>query len=170
MDRPFPTTERQSCEAFVFFLDHTAKGYFALDDVRGMIKVFDQTYTEEDIANIMASLSGNETGCVTWKEFKHISTNNNTHEKCADATVRQHYFAQNVPTQQHGTIAHERYETIRYEQQVPGTGITRLRTKQKKWDGNNTRNVPTQEYGSIISTFLPTKHSIHEKCTDAKVR
>ena len=88
LDRPFPTTERQSREAFDFFLDHTAKGYFALDDVRGMIKVFDQTYTEEDIANIMVSLSGNETGRVTWKEFKHISTNNNTHEKCTDTTVR----------------------------------------------------------------------------------
>ena len=71
LNRGFPKNERELLDAFQQ-VDTAKKGVIELDDVQDLIKNFDATYSEDEICEILNSLSLNEAGRVTWAEFRHI--------------------------------------------------------------------------------------------------
>lgn len=71
LNRPFPKDEAGLKEAFDL-LDNGNKGELDFRDVKFLIRKFDVTYSEQEIKDIMNSLSLKEDGKVTWEEIRHI--------------------------------------------------------------------------------------------------
>jgi hypothetical protein len=69
--KSFPKTESELRAAFKA-VDRDKDGVIELPEIRSMILNLDPTYTEEDIKDILVSLDLNDSGTVTWEEFKRI--------------------------------------------------------------------------------------------------
>jgi serine/threonine protein kinase len=69
--KSFPRTEAELRAAFKS-VDTDKDDLIVLPDVRSMILNFDPTYSEEDVKDILLSLDLNESGTVSWEEFKRI--------------------------------------------------------------------------------------------------
>jgi serine/threonine protein kinase len=78
--KSFPRTESELRAAFEA-VDRNKDGVIELPEIRSMILNLDPTYTEEDIKDILLSLDLNDSGTVTWKEFKHIFEMDGDEEK-----------------------------------------------------------------------------------------
>jgi serine/threonine protein kinase len=69
--KSFPRTESELRAAFKA-VDRDKDGVIELPEIRSMILNLDPTYSEEDIKDILVSLDLNDSGTVTWEEFKRI--------------------------------------------------------------------------------------------------
>lgn len=69
--KPFPTREEELKDAF-HAVDYNQSGSIDLSDVAHMLKKMDATFTDADIAEILNALDIDESGSVTWDEFKRI--------------------------------------------------------------------------------------------------
>jgi Ca2+-binding EF-hand superfamily protein len=69
--KAFPRTESELRAAFKA-VDRDKDGVIELPEIRSMILNLDPTYSEEDIKDILVSLDLNDSGTVTWEEFKRI--------------------------------------------------------------------------------------------------
>jgi CRP-like cAMP-binding protein len=69
--RPFPRNEKELREAFDT-VDHAHVGALKLRNIRALIQEFEPSFTEDDIQDILHSLDLDESGEVSWTEFKKI--------------------------------------------------------------------------------------------------
>jgi CRP-like cAMP-binding protein len=69
--RPFPENEKDLLEAFQA-VDVKGSGSLELHDIQDIIQQFDPSYSENDVREILKSLDLDETGQVSWPEFKRI--------------------------------------------------------------------------------------------------
>ena len=69
--RQFPTTTKEINEVFEQ-LDPTQSGELDLFQIRDMVLTFDKTYGEQDIRDMLASMDLNQSGSITYEEFKRI--------------------------------------------------------------------------------------------------
>jgi Ca2+-binding EF-hand superfamily protein len=69
--RPFPKNEKELREAFDA-VDLAHAGALKLRNIRNLIQEFDPSFTEDDIQDILHSLDLDDSGEVSWTEFKKI--------------------------------------------------------------------------------------------------
>lgn len=67
----FPRTESELMKAF-YAIDTNKSGSLELPNIRDLIVQFDPSYTDDDIIAILNTLDLDETGSVSWDEFKRI--------------------------------------------------------------------------------------------------
>uniref|UniRef100_A0A7S2YCT2 cGMP-dependent protein kinase n=1 Tax=Entomoneis paludosa TaxID=265537 RepID=A0A7S2YCT2_9STRA len=71
--KPFPKDEKDLKAAFDFVASHSGNTEFIeFDGLKSLLHNFDPTYTEEDMLDILESLDLDETGRISWSEFKRI--------------------------------------------------------------------------------------------------
>ena len=69
--KPFPTNEQDMIEAFDL-LDENRSGLLDLSDIEIMLKRMDPTFTSNDIKDILNSLDLDQSGAISYAEFKRI--------------------------------------------------------------------------------------------------
>jgi CRP-like cAMP-binding protein len=70
-NKPFPENEEDLRCAFDI-VDRNHSGKLELENIRNAIKLLDPAYSEEDVLDILASLDLDESGEVSWPEFKRL--------------------------------------------------------------------------------------------------
>jgi len=77
--KPFPTTDDEGQMREVFDLtDVNHSGKLELDNVREMLRSFDQSYTDQDVKDILDALDLDETGAISFEEFKRMFSDRRT--------------------------------------------------------------------------------------------
>ena len=71
--KPFPTEEAELKEAFKA-VDFNHSGTIDLSDVAHCLKNMDSSFTDKDIVDILDSLDLDESGSISWDEFKRVGT------------------------------------------------------------------------------------------------